>query len=337
MPRPIGDRSLACRAGWQLLRFALLMLGVSALVFVLVGLSPIDPVQANVGQGAYLAMGAERRAVLAERWGAGQPIGERYISWLAGVLTGDWGESLRFNAPVVQVVGERLAASAALLGGAWVLSGALGFALGVVAGARRGSRLDRVICAVCYVLAATPAFWLGLVALMVFSVALGWFPLGFSAPIGASSASVTLAERIHHLILPMLTLSVTGVADIALHTREKAIGVMGSGFMRFARSRGERPAGAVVRHALRNLCLPALTLQLGRIGEFIGGSVLIEQVFSYPGLGQATVTAGLTGDAPLLVAIALVCSALVFAGNLAADALSGAVDPRLREGARADA
>lgn len=314
-----------------LVRFVLLMFAVSFVTFALVAASPIDPVQANVGQTAYLTMSPERRAALAERWGAGEGLLERYGAWLADALRGDFGESLRFNAPVVSVVGERLTSSALLLAVAWLLSGVIGFVLGVVAGARRGSRLDRAICGWCYLLSATPTFWLAMLALMLFAVYLGWFPVGFATPIGAG-AEASLAERLHHAVLPALTLSLTGVANVALHTREKTCEVMASDYVRFARLRGESELSVAVRHGLRNLVLPALTLECAQVSEIIGGSVLVEQVFSYPGLGQAAVTAGLGGDAPLLVGIALATATIVFAGNLAANLLYGVIDPRMRKG-----
>lgn len=310
-------------------RFILLLFFVSLATFTLVSLSPIDPVQANVGQQALLGMSEAKRAQLAAHWGAGVPILERYGMWLAGVVHGDWGTSLRFNAPVPTVIAERFLGSAALMLAAWALSGALGVALGMTAGVLRGSRLDRVIRLGCLALSSMPAFWLGIVALMVFSVWLGWFPLGFSMPIGSDPASVPLAERVHHLMLPALVLSLNGAPGVALHTREKAVEVMEGDYVRLARARGESPAFIALRHGLRNVVVPALTLQLASIGELVGGTVLVEQVFSYPGLGQAAVTAGLGGDAPLLVGIALFCATLVFAGNLLADILSRVVDPRV--------
>lgn len=310
-------------------RFALLMLAVSFVTFWLVGNSPIDPVQANVGQVAYATMSPERRAQLAERWDAGTPVLERYVAWLADAVRGDLGESLRYNEPVVAVVAERFASSVALLAASWLVAGLLGTALGVASGARPGSLLDRAVRGYCYLLSATPTFWLALVALMAFSVYLGWFPLGFSVPIGSSGA-VPLAVRLHHIVLPALVLSLTGVANVALHTREKTREVMASDYVRFARSRGESARSIVLRHGVRNLIIPALTLQCAQISEIFGGSILVEQVFSYPGLGQAAVTAGLGGDAPLLVGLALASAALVFAGNALANALYGAVDPRLK-------
>ena len=313
-------------------RLALLLIAVSFITFLLVGLSPIDPVQANVGQAAYLTMSAEKRAVLAQRWGVGQSVFSRYAAWASDALVGDFGYSLRYNAPVIQVVAEKLSCSIVLLAVAWVISGAVGFCLGVAAGVNRGTTVDLLIKGYCYVLSTSPTFWLGLIALMVFSVQLGWFPLGFSIPIGESSASVSLVTKLYHAALPALVLSLTGVASIALHTREKTIDFLTSDFARFAESRGESSWSVLVCHGLRNLAMPATMLQFASIGEIIGGSVLVEQVFSYPGLGQAAVTAGLGGDAPLLVGIALATSCLVFAGNLISNLIQEALDPRVKGG-----
>ena len=314
----------------HIVRFALLMLAVGLVVFALVSMSPIDPVQANVGQAAYVNMSDAKRAQLASYWGGDVPFWERFANWAGALLQGDMGTSLRFNAPVSEVIAHRAANSLALMGIAWLLSGVLGFALGVAAGARRGGALDRVVRSYCFLLASTPTFWLGLLILMVFAVQLGWFPIGFSVPIGVSAADVTLADAAHHLVLPALTLSVTGVANIALHTREKVVDVLESDYVRFARARGESELSVIMHHGLRNVALPAVTLQCAFISEIFGGSVLVEQVFSYPGLGQAAVTAGLGGDVALLAGIALVSAALVFGGNLLANILYGVLDPRMR-------
>lgn len=308
------------------------MLAVGLVVFALVSMSPIDPVQANVGQAAYVNMSEAKRAQLASYWGGDVPFWERFANWAGALMQGDMGTSLRFNAPVSEVIAHRAANSLALMGIAWLLSGALGFALGVAAGARRGGALDRVVRSYCFLLSSTPTFWLGLLILMVFAVQLGWFPIGFSVPIGVSAADVTLADAVHHLVLPALTLSVTGVANIALHTREKVVDVLESDYVRFARARGESELSVIVHHGLRNVALPAVTLQCAFISEIFGGSVLVEQVFSYPGLGQAAVTAGLGGDVALLAGIALVSAALVFGGNLLANILYGVLDPRMRVG-----
>ena len=298
------------------------MLAVGLVTFVLVSVSPIDPVQANVGQTAYINMSEAKRAQLAEYWGVNTPLWERYANWFVDLLHGDLGTSLRFNAPVIDVIATRAVNSLALMATAWAVSGVLGFALGILAGANRGRLIDRIVKGYCFLLASVPTFWLGLLFLIVFSVQLG-----------GSAADVTFADALHHLALPALTLSVIGVANIALHTREKTIDVLESDYVRFARARGLSTWGALRHHGLRNLALPALTLQFASISEIFGGSVLVEQVFSYPGLGQAAVTAGLGGDAALLVGIALFSAAFVFTGNLIASTLYGVVDPRMRKGA----
>ena len=317
----------------ELARLVLLLLATSMVTFALVGLSPVDPVRQNLGQATYAQMSDAQREQLAAYWGTDTPIVTRYLRWAASAITGDFGQSLRFGRPVAEVVGERFANSAALMLAAWVLAGVLGLALGVAAGSRRGGLADRVISGVSYLLSSTPTFWLGLVALMVFAVWLRWAPFGFSVPLGVDAAQVSWAQKLRHLVLPALVLAVANTPSIALHTREKTIEVLSSDYVRFAESRGETRAQVLRSHALRNLVLPAITIECASLSEVFGGSVLVEQVFSYPGLGQAAVAAGLGGDAPLLVAIALASAAFVFVGNAVANMLYAVVDPRLREGA----
>lgn len=320
-------------AGKKLLRMVLLLLGVSLAAFLLMSLSPLDPLQTNVGQTALGSMSPEQIEKLQDYWGMNTPLAERYLGWLSDALHGDFGVSLLYRQPVLQIIGQRLANSLGLLFVAWVLSGVLGLALGVTAGCFRGRLPDRLIRGYCLLISSTPAFWLALLLLMVFSVWLGWLPVGLSVPIGVEAGSITLADRLYHAILPALTLSITGVANIALHTREKMIDVMESEYVLFARARGESRRSIVLRHGLRSVALPAITLQFASISEIIGGSVLVEEVFSYPGLGQVAVDAGLGSDLPLLLGITVVTAAIVFAGNLIADLLYGVVDPKIRRGA----
>ena len=318
-------------AGKKLIRMGLLLLGVSLTAFLLMAASPLDPLQTNIGQAALGSMTGEQMERLEEYWGVNTPPLERYLGWLGSALRGDLGTSLLYRRPVMEVIGQRLSASLGVLFFAWALSGVLGLTLGMLAGSCRGRWPDRLVRGYCLLLSSTPAFWLALLLLMVFSVWLRVLPIGLSIPIGAEAGAVTLAQRLHHAVLPVVTLSATGVASIALHTREKTVDVLDSDYILFARARGER--GILLRHVLRNVALPAMTLQFASIGEIIGGSVLVEQVFSYPGLGQAAVSAGLGGDMPLLLGITIMTAALVFGGNLAADLLYGVADPRIRRGA----
>ncbi len=168
-------------------------------------------------------------------------------------------------------------------------------------------------------------------ALSVFAVNLGWFPIGLAAPMGKLASEVTLGERIHHLILPSMTLGILGVGKITLYTRQKLLEILNSEFMLYAKARGEGKWQMIRRHGLKNIAIPAVTVQFASFSELFGGIALAESVFSYPGIGSAVTAAGLGGDVPLLLGIAVFSAAFVFIGNLAANILYGVIDPRIRE------
>lgn len=312
-------------------RLASLLAALCVLSFWLVSISPIDPVQAYVGADLMM-VSPEQRANIAEKWGLYDPPIERFGRWAASVAQGDLGTSTIFRRPVAEVIRVRFIASLALMGAAWTISGVFGFLLGVLAAYRRGTWIDRAVKWYSLTLESTPSFWLGLLLLIVFGVWLGLFPVGLASPPGVLAEDVTLATRIHHLILPALALSIIGVAHISLHTRQKLIDVLESDYVLFARSRGESGWSILRHHGLRNVALPAVTLQFASFSELFGGAVLAEVVFSYPGLGSATVQAGLRGDIPLLLGAVLVSALFVFSGNLIADLLYGVIDPRIRAG-----
>ncbi|HMQ53655.1 MAG TPA: ABC transporter permease [Anaerolineae bacterium] len=312
-------------------RLGLLLAAIAILSFGLVSLSPIDPVQAYVGADMML-IGPEQRELIAQRWGLNDPPLERFFRWLGQALQGNLGISAIYNQPVIEVIATRFAASLWLMLAAWILSGVLGFSLGVLAGATQGSWIDQAIRFYAYTLASTPTFWLGLLLLILFSVALGWTPICCATPPGLPPEAVTFWQRLHHLLLPAATLSIIGVANVALHTRQKLIEVLQSDYVLFARAQGESLPGLIWHHGLRNISLPAVTLQFASLSELFGGSVLAEQVFAYPGLGQATVQAGLQGDVPLLLGIVLFSAIFVFTGNAIADLIYRLVDPRIRLG-----
>ena len=319
----------------KFIRMLLLLITVSIVTFTLVSMSPIDPLQANVGQAALGAMSQEQKAKLEEYWGVNVPPVRRYLNWAGGFVRGDMGISLLYRQPVSQVIGVKLSNSLFLMVFAWLISGILGLVLGILAGVFRGTWADRIIKGYSLLISSTPVFWLALLLLLVFAVWLKVLPIGLSVPIGVESAGVTFLDRLRHAILPAVTLSITGVAGVTLHTREKMIDVMESDYMLFARARGENTWSMVKKHGLRNILLPAMTLQFASVSEIIGGSVLVEQVFSYPGLGQAAVTAGTGSDVPLLLGITIVTAAIVFFGNFIADILYGVIDPRMRKGGEA--
>lgn len=319
-------------AGKNFIRMVLLLIAVSIVTFALVSASPIDPLQANVGQAALGSMSEAQKEKLRSYWGVDKDPVERYINWAKDMLKGDMGTSLLYRQPVTKVIAVKLANSLFLMGLAWVVSGLLGFILGIIAGVCKGTVVDKIIKGYSLVIASTPAFWLALLLLIIFSVWLKLLPIGLSVPIGMEMSAVTFADRIRHAILPAVTLSITGVSNITLHTREKMIDIMESDYVLFAKIRGESIFSIIIRHGLRNVLLPAMTLQFASISEIIGGSVLVEQVFSYPGLGQAAVTAGTGSDVPLLMGITLITAAIVFLGNFLANLLYGVIDPRIRKG-----
>lgn len=318
----------------KVIKLATLLLAISILSFTLVSLSPIDPVQSYIGADM-TRVSPEQRENIAEYWGLNEPKVNQFISWGKAVLQGDLGTSLLYRSDVASVIGERFIASLALMLVAWVISGIIGFLLGTLAGMKEGTWIDRLIKGYCFLLASTPAFWMGLLFLMFFAVKLGWFPIGLGTPIGMLTEDVSLAERLRHLFLPALTLSVLGVANVALHTRQKLVDVLQSDYVRFARAKGERGFTLLKRHGLRNISLPAISLHFASFGELFGGAILAEQVFSYPGLGQAVVQAGLGSDVPLLLGIVLFSTLFVFTGNTLADILYRVIDPRIRRGGEA--
>lgn len=312
---------------------ATLLVAISLISYILVSFSPVDPVQSYIGADMMI-LSPEQQENVSEYWGLNEPKLQQFINWSTSLLQGDLGTSLIYRSPVSEVIAERFYASLALMATAWLMSALFGLILGSLAGMNQGKWLDRFIKGYCFTLASTPGFWLGLLMLMLFSVWLGWFPIGLGTPAGVLTEEVTIIDRLQHLFLPALTLSIVGVANVALHTREKLIEVLESEYIRFARAKGERGFALFWSHGLRNISLPAISLHFASFGELFGGAILAEQVFSYPGLGQAIVQAGLTGDVPLLLGIVLFSAIFVFIGNLIADLLYTFIDPRIRSGGR---
>lgn len=314
----------------KLIRMLSLLIAICFISFLMIKQSPIDPIQAYINADM-LKVGPEQREKIAEYWGLNKPLMVQFTNWGSALLKGDLGTSMIFRRPVIDIIGERFVNSLVLMLTAWLVSGIFGFILGVISAMKKGTWVDRTIKWYCYTLASTPTFWMGLLMLIVFSVWLGWFPIGLSVPAGMLANDVTLLDRLKHLVLPALTLSILGVANVALHTRQKLLDVLASDYVLFARARGESGFTLFWRHGLRNVALPAITLQFAAFSELFGGAILAEQVFSYPGLGQATVQAGLSGDTPLLLGLVIFSTLFVFAGNLLADLFYTVVDPRTKE------
>lgn len=313
----------------KLLRLLLLLMAVAVFTFVLLSLSPIDPVRAYIGADM-MRISAEQQALIAQRWGLDQPMWVRFLDWLVQLVQGNWGTSMVFNLPVREVIATRFQASLQMLTIAWLLSGILGLALGILAGAMAESWIDRLIRLYAYTLASSPTFWVALLLLIVFAVSWKIAPICCAAPPGVLAQDVTFWQHLHHLLLPAIALSIIGIANITLHTRQKLIEVLHSDYVLFARAQGETLWNIVRYHGLRNILLPAITLQFASLSELFGGSVLVEQVFAYPGLGEATVQAALRSDIPLLVGIVFFSALFVYTGNTLADLAYPVIDPRMR-------
>ena len=297
--------------GRSLLHLILLLLAVSLVSFLLVSMSPVDPLQTNVGQSALGSMAPEQIEKLQAYWGVGVPVWKRFFSWISGICHGDFGISLLYRRPVLEVIAEKASASVWLLLSAWLFSGIVGIFLGIAAAAKRGKWADRLITGYCIVIAGTPSFWLALV-------------------LGMAADEVSLADRLYHAFLPACTLGLTGISSIAMHTREKVIEILESDYVLYARARGESGWRLIFRHGLRNLLLPVITLQFGSISEIFGGSVLVEQVFSYPGLGNLAVSAITSSDYNLIQGYVLWLALIYMVINLIVDASYVYIDPRMR-------
>ena len=260
----------------QLIRVVLLIFAVSVVSFLLLVISPIDPIDAYFSG---LSVTEEQKAAMAAFWQFDKPPVERYCIWAADLLQGNWGISFLYNEPVINVIAEKFQETLLLMLLSWVLAGLVGFFFGIVSGVYEGTWIDKIINGFSLLCVSIPTFWLGIVVLFIFAVELQWFPFALSTPIGKIGADVTWAERLHHVVLPALTLAVTGVSAITLHTRQKMIDCLGSNYMLFAEARGETLWQRVLRHGLRNVMIPAITLHFASFAELFGGAILTEVVF----------------------------------------------------------
>ncbi len=311
----------------KIIRLVTLLFASTVVAFALVSLSPIDPVQQYViGNGAITT---EQRTQIAERWGVNDAPITRYWKWLRSILSGDFGESIIYRQSVTKIIIERMQNTLLLMGVSWIVSGCIGYFLGCLMGIFEGNKFDRLLKSFCLALSSVPTYWLGLVLLMIFSVYLKWFPIGFSSPIGLESNQVTIGQRIHHLILPALTLSFVSFSSLALYTRQLIIQVYHSNFVLFSYARGLSKWAVLWRHGIKNTFGSAMVVHFSSFAELFGGSILAENVFSYPGLGTAISAAGLKSDIPLLLGITIFSVIVVFTGNLLADLIHQKIDPRI--------
>ncbi|MGP3684380.1 ABC transporter permease [Streptomyces sp. IBSNAI002] len=317
---------MARMAGRRALSAAPVLLVVTFGVFAVAAMSPFDPVKAYAGT-AGLTASQEQLDQLRANLGVDQPLVARWWEWLTSALTGDLGTSAVMRQPVADVIAERVGWSALLAGCAFAVAVLAGTALGVLAARRQGGWLDRCVSSLAYTLEAAPAFWLGLLAIWFFSVRLGVLPSGGLTDAG--SDTVTFGQVASHLVLPALVLGVSQLPWFFLYVRQGVADALEEDPVRGARARGLAERTVLLGHGLRSGMLPMLTLVGSRVPELITGALLVETVFSWPGVAAATVQAATSVDFPLLAALTVLATAAVLAGNLLSDLMYGLADPRV--------
>jgi peptide/nickel transport system permease protein len=318
---------MARLAGRRALFAVPVVLVVTFGVFAIAAASPFDPVKAYAGTAA---LGADQETLdrLRENLGVDQSFVVRWWEWLTSALTGDLGHSGVMRQPVAQVIGERLAWSALLCAVAFAVAVLVGTLLGVLAARRPGSMLDRAVTSLAYTLEAAPVFWIALLAVWLF--ALQWDVLPAGGLTDTASEQVTFGQVASHIVLPAGVLAVSQLPWFTLYVRQGVGDALAEDPVRGARARGIGEGKVLFGHALRSGLLPVLTLIGSRVPELITGALLVESVFSWPGIAAATVEAATAVDFPLLAALTTLATAAVLAGNLLADLLYGLFDPRVK-------
>ncbi|MGH8886042.1 MAG: ABC transporter permease [Egibacteraceae bacterium] len=307
-------------------------LAVPLVVLVTIGLfalgkaSPFDPVRQYAGERAFTTS-KENLDEIRHNWGLDRPAHEQYLAWASNLARGDLGPSRSQHRPVTQVISERIGWSLLLVVPALGLLLVGSLVVGTLAAVLRGSVVDRVVTGAAYVLAAAPIFWLALGVLWLFAVRLGWLPAAGVSDVAASGRTPT--DVLMHLVLPVAVLAVSQSSWFVLFVRETVLGTLREDFVTAARARGLPERTVVSRHALRSALLPWITLVGTHMPELITGSILVETVFSWPGLGATAVEAGLAFDFPLLAAITALGTLAVVGGNLLADLAYAVADPRV--------
>jgi peptide/nickel transport system permease protein len=306
------------------------LLAIVTMNFLLIRLAPGDPIYMIIGEAAQYddKFVQEVRA----RFGLDRPLPEQYLSYVARAAQGDLGVSLYFDQqPVADVIMTRLPQTALLV----ILSYAVAIVLGVFLGARAARRpystTDNLASFVGLLGYSTPSFWLGMLLILVFSVNLGWLPVGGMMDVRTPASGWGMVlDRARHLALPVIALSAFHLALITRLTRANMIEVLHLDFITTARAKGLQERDVYRRHALRNALLPVVTTAGYTLGFMLAGSVLVETVFAYPGMGRLLYQALVARDYPLMLGILIVVSVAVILANLATDLIYGKIDPRIR-------
>lgn len=310
----------------RMLYLSLILAVMSVLIFAATQILPGNVAYAILGQFS----NAEQIQQLERKLGLLDPIHVQYWRWASGVLMGDFGTSLVMNRPIAPLVLDALARSAVLAGISLLVVSVLGIFLGIWAAVLRGRAVDHAIGIVTYVFLSLPEFLLAVLALLVFSSFLGWLPATGYAPLSDGAGKWLL-----HLVLPVATAALSLVAHVSRMMRSSMLEELASPYVTVARAKGLPEWYVTIRHALPNAMLPTITVLAVDVGILMGGLVVIEMVFSYPGLGRLLIFAVEQKDIPLIQGSVLVITFIYAAANLVADMLYAYFNPRIRYGARA--
>jgi peptide/nickel transport system permease protein len=329
-----GDRDsgrvlAACLAilGW-LIKFVMVVVVIATVNFMLVHAAPGDPAQVMAGQSG--AADEKLLAQLRADYGLDKPYPIQLANYLGRVLTLDLGYSYRQQRPVRDLIFERLPATLLLTATAFIAALVIGVMLGLFAGVRAGRWSDTFITILSLLMYATPVFWLGLMLVLLFSVKLDWLPAFGYVTIGVEMNPLQrIGDIAAHLVLPATSLAAIYLAIYARLTRASVIEVMHQDFIKTARAKGLTQGRIIARHILRNAILPVVTVAGMQAGALVGGAVVIETVFAWPGLGRLIYDALLQRDYPVMLGIFLVMSVIVIMLNLLTDAIYRVIDPRV--------
>ncbi len=328
VPTPRMNRRRVRFWAGRVAHMALVVLGIAVVNFFLLHLAPGDAAQVLAGEAGSAT--PEYMAALRRQFGLDQPLPVQFVQYLANLLTFNLGFSFRHGLPVLELIGQRLPATLLLMVASIGFAVLAGSALGVVAARNAGRLLDTAISTLALLFYATPVFWIGLVLVVVFSVGLDWLPVGGMTSVEAGYTGVAYAKDVaRHLVLPAATLGLFYLAIYTRLMRAAMLEVTTQDFIRTAVAKGLKPRRIALRHVLRNALLPVVTMLGVQVGSILGGAVLVETIFAWPGLGRLAFEALFQRDLNLLLGILLCSSAVVVIVNLAVDLLYTVLDPRI--------
>ncbi|MDX1582456.1 MAG: ABC transporter permease [Thermoanaerobaculia bacterium] len=312
----------------------LTLFGITVAVFAMIHAVPGDPVQLYLGGPAARNATPEVVEEIRQEFGLDDPLPLQYARWLGASLGGDLGRSFTSGRPVIETIAEKTPATVELNLVALLLAALIGIPAGVIAGSNPGSRFDRSSNAIVFILFALPNFWVALVLMNYLSVELRLFPLFGMQSSGAYRLPplARLTDHLHHLVLPAIVLAYAQIAVFLRFTRTAVGEVIGREYVAAARARGVPERRILFGHALRNAMIPLVTLFGLAIPTLISGSVIIEQIFEWDGLGRLYFTSILARDYPMIMGLTLVTGIFVLLASVATDVLYGLVDPRIRSG-----